>query len=651
MPIKIKILKETKDFKKGVEILMNKKGAENYVSQGYAELVKPMIEKTEEKPKETILPVQEKYCFNNEVIKNEIKPSVGFIKDKMYFGLMIPTHTPIFDKKGECVGNEILPKLALLFDDNYIQKPSKYYQKDHNVLLKNECLTSNKPRWKLEKVEEWLNATKTKPYPVVPAKELFDRIKAQFSKYLWFNEPAYYNIIPLWIIGTYCHDVFQAYPYLNLWGFKNTGKTKVMQLSAILAFNSEIFLNMTVASLFRIIEQDSPTLFIDEAENLWDDKHKGEDDTSDIVACLNAGWMKGGEIPRIEKIDGELKINRFKVYCPKMFASIQGLKGALDTRCIKIVMVRPEGQPASQIWAADDDKDLLAIRDDLYPFMLSNWSLIKMFYSGNGEIKNDFGLENRDWQMWKPLLSIAKLVGDELFQEVGKYAKEDCDCNKEESMDEDSWDSVVVQALLNIVTIDEKKVYSVKTIKTEVDKGFIEKSYFDGKGVEQFVYRKDRPTSRFIGRLLGKTGFRKHRTKTERGYWLTKKGVVHRFRSYVVGLEEGVEGDEMADMTLLGGEGGMPQETSQTIKKPLHTPITDANVTTSPTTPQFMYESIENNILQAIGQDGIKSYLELEKRYRNLFSLTEAQFDQVMKDLKRKGLIFEPKPDQFEVVK
>lgn len=454
---------------------------------------------------------------------------MGWFKERMYFGIMMPVSQPKINKEGEILGQEIVPKLVWVFDDKTHTIITNKYQENNNIQIKGQP-TEPTPRWSLTKIQEWVYATKTRQYPTLTPQQLFNKIKEQLQKYIWFDDQHYYDILPLWIIGTYCYQIFTAYPYINLWGLKNTGKTKVMDLTNILAFNSASFVNMSVASLFRIIELDNPTLFIDEAENLWQPQQKGDDETSEIVACLNAGWMKGKQVPRVEKIDGEQTIVKFKVYCPKMLASIKGLKGALDSRCIRIIMIRPRGQASSQLWAEENDSELLAIRNEIYPFILSNWSMIKAYYSGVGlELKNSFGIDNRDWQIWKPLLCIAKLVSDDLVRSVGEWAYDECEFNKDDSIDEESWDNKIFTGLQNLVQSEDQVKYSVAMIKEAVDNEFVEKTYFDNyQNKDVQVLRKERPSSKFIGKLLNKVGFKQYHFRDKvRGYKLSKKILLH----------------------------------------------------------------------------------------------------------------------------
>lgn len=43
--------------------------------------------------------------------------------------------------------------------------------------------------------------------------ECYEGIKNVYRKYLDLNED-YYDIIPLWVIGSYFHESFESFPYL-----------------------------------------------------------------------------------------------------------------------------------------------------------------------------------------------------------------------------------------------------------------------------------------------------------------------------------------------------------------------------------------------------------------------------------------------------
>lgn len=536
-----------------------------------------------------------------------------------YLGIQVPKKTPIFNDKGQLEGYEIKKQLVLLY--GYTIKQNKFHlssevtPKLHKTLnIKLPAGEDSKSRWSLTKAKEWIDNPDSS---VKSAKELFESIKQEFKKYVWFDEEQYYNILPLWVLGTYFFPLFTTFPYVNLWGMKNTGKSKVMRLSSILSFNSEVFVNMSVASLFRIVDQNSPTLFIDEAENLWKDNQKKEDDTSEIVALLNAGWMKGNQVPRVEKVDGKQTILRFDVYCPKMLASIQGLKGALESRCIRVVMLRPTGEPSSQLWMSDDDPKLLEIRNNIYPFVLNSWGVVKAYYDGEGsQVKNEFGLDNRDWQIWKPLLAIASLISPELVKEVGNWAFQECDKNKEDDIVEDDWDSNIVKAISGLVK--ESKLYYVSDIKAAVDAFYIERTVLDSSGKEVILYRKDRPSGKYIGRFFLRMGLGKYKHRGgagKRGYMLSESVLKKIFGWRMLNTKNNVTNDSKGPNGSLEGD---------QLKKALIA-----------------------NIHQTVPLGKSMSYQDIESHLKEHFTFDKDLFDECLSIVLSDGRLAESRPQVY----
>src|SRR3990167_6468310 len=81
-------------------------------------------------------------------------------------------------------------------------------------------------------------------------KNCYSTIKDILMKYCDL-EPRYYPVISLWILGTYCHDDFETYPYLFLNASKGSGKSRLLRLISILSQNGDMLGSMTESGLFR----------------------------------------------------------------------------------------------------------------------------------------------------------------------------------------------------------------------------------------------------------------------------------------------------------------------------------------------------------------------------------------------------------------
>lgn len=462
--------------------------------------------------------------FNDEDVIKHILPSVGIINSNYYFGIKIPCKIPVFDESGNIVNMKQETRLYFIFSDHNIEEVSQEFQNRLNIKVKGDLFVEES-RWKLNKLKTFIDYSGLqKNYKNINPTKLFLKIRELYEKYITFDQEELYDLFAIWDIGTYFFTLFDTYPYINLWGLKNSGKSKVMILSSLLSFNAEMMVNMTPAVLFRLVDQNKATLYIDEAENLWSQREKGDDDTSDIVALLNAGWMKGSKVARMEKKEDGMQPVYFDPYCPKMLASIKGLKGALESRCVQVVMVRTKkGDIKGDLWPTERDQNFIEIRNQLYEFALKNWSGINFYYNGDGQLDKEFKISNRDWQIWKPILCIAKLIDDELYKKLGNFAQISAESSLTEGLNEDSWDMKLYDVLLALVLEEETKI-KLKDVKIVLD--------------EQFSEKEKKPSITWIGRHLNKIGFGQFKKREGSGvfFLLSKskiRGVLERVLQYI----------------------------------------------------------------------------------------------------------------------
>ncbi|HUU88279.1 MAG TPA: hypothetical protein VMX17_11065 [Candidatus Glassbacteria bacterium] len=151
------------------------------------------------------------------------------------------------------------------------------------------------------------------------------------KEYLDLRED-YYNIIALWIIGTYFHKNFPSYPYLYFNAMKGSGKTRTINLITCLSKDGSVQNSMTEAVLFRT----GGTLAIDEFEGV---SKKGSENLREL---LNSAYKKGVKVKRMrqKKTDEgiRMEVEEFEVYRPIVLANIWGMENVLSDRCISVIL-------------------------------------------------------------------------------------------------------------------------------------------------------------------------------------------------------------------------------------------------------------------------------------------------------------------------
>jgi hypothetical protein len=337
-----------------------------------------------------------------------------------------------------------------------------------------------KQRWSDERIKDFVSGAQ----PIEPA-QLFARIKTLFNTYIELPDQRLYDFLTLWSIGTYFHPLFNSYPYVYAGGISGTGKTKLLTLCSLICFNSVSSGAPSTASLFRLIQSTRCSIFLDESDALSNRYSAG-----DIRNLLLCGYKKGEPVIRTRRTDeGGFDPEFFEVYSPKMLVNIEGLETVLGTRCIEVIMQRGSNRVITSREVVFDYPIWQQIRDMIYLFLMKNWKAVKQAYA---ELQNDDGLQNRDWEKWKPILSLAQFFGTALFQSIRTLAIEKA--AESQFTASEFNDIVLAETLLAIV--DHDGFYKLADVKYEMDRHQEDNHYL---------------SSRQIGILLRKLGFLKTR--------------------------------------------------------------------------------------------------------------------------------------------
>lgn len=283
-------------------------------------------------------------------------------------------------------------------------------------------------------------------------KTAYYNIKDVLKKYLVLDE-SYYNLLSVWVIGTYWHKEFESYPYLFINAMKGSGKTRLLKLMAAICHNGEVLASMKEAVLFRT----NSTLAIDEFEAL------GRKHNEDLRELLNAAYKKGIKVKRMRKQkmpDGEQQVvEEFDVYRPIIMANIWGMEDVLSDRCFTLILERSNDTRRTKLVELFD-QDLLvkAIKNTLNGQIVSKcrvvtlggvykeWNdyILRQEYNDTStQIQNntkqhffnkinDSEINGRQLELSLPLLLIASEIEENVFLELLDTLKEMSEQKKEQ---------------------------------------------------------------------------------------------------------------------------------------------------------------------------------------------------------------------------
>lgn len=343
--------------------------------------------------------------------------------------------------------------------------------------------------------------------------DAFDMTKDIFEQLYEFSSPLYYTFVSIWAMMTYIYTGFHAVPFIFLNGTKNSGKSKIINILQMICFNSESTANTSPSALFRLIEANNATVMVDEGENL-----NGTEYSQELRLLLNACYVSTGTVTRTNK--DSHKVERFKVFTPVCIGAINELESTLMSRCIPIFTMRStKNSRKGKLFVDPQHIKWRKIRHAMYKGAFQSYQdIIKLSYEMEPE-----GIENRNLQLWKPILTIARWLSDmkddpSIYEDMITMAQE----SVEESESLTQLEIYILNALYEECKVHD--VYEVKKIRQKV----IELNGNDGE-----MIRMDKIQGKTIGSIIRKFGFKKAgRTNKSVQYRISPEKIPDLFERY-----------------------------------------------------------------------------------------------------------------------
>jgi len=457
-----------------------------------------------------------------------IHPAIGVVDDTAYVGVWLPSSVTYKPKKKDASPKIKVADLLFLVTDK------------KELLLANEE-TLRARGWSLAFTPVKVKATWKKVIEFLKGNcsldplQLFSQILTAYRNHIEFPDEREYVLHALWDMGTYFHVLFNSYPYLYVGGIKRSGKSKVLTIHSVLAFNAFFSNNMSTPSIYRLIQNAQGTLLIDETEKL-----SNPDRALEFRSIILSGYKKGAVVYRIEKTKKETLVpEAFEIYGPKALGNIQGLEDVLEDRCIVTIMKRGKNRKITDREVDVQSEHWSELKHGLHLLFLTFWKEVMEVYrkisefSELNELVNFLGttqkneklqyLTARELELWKPIFTMAKFIDLHNEKNSGVLTKFTSSQNSLSSLILDlaldkseqkqtenvteTGELILAQVLLNMVSED--NYYRVKDIRGEMAKQFDD----DQKWL----------TTRWVGNVLRRLGFtEKRRVGTGYEYRLTQ---------------------------------------------------------------------------------------------------------------------------------
>lgn len=245
--------------------------------------------------------------------------------------------------------------------------------------------------------------TRTSPFNPISA------LKDFMGRFLVFSDDSHADIVALWILHTWAFDAAYATPYLYVNSAEpQSGKTRTLEICEMFARNAISNSNTSTAAMFRLIEDQQPTLFLDEVDTVFHGAANEE-----LRGVLNSGYKSGGSVMRF---DGKEPVS-FSTFCPKMLVGIDNgaMPDTLKDRCIPIVLKRKRtDQAVERFIPRKIEADAKELKSRLQKWASDNLDSIM----AAPDPKPIDGISDRSFEICEPLLILARVAGGAAYDKT-----------------------------------------------------------------------------------------------------------------------------------------------------------------------------------------------------------------------------------------
>jgi|GEM_PF-1109537 len=403
-------------------------------------------------------------------------------------------------RKGIIEVDDVVPVMFIgeYEDGKLVGRKAAYPEKKVEVFGKPICVESRSRAktilttlMSVRNGKKFVDGTTAKSY-----NELFSEVVEVVKQYVNIDwNPRLYDLIGVFIISTYFYDMFTTFPRVYIVGPFGSGKTRLGLLIAYASRHGFPIIDPSNASVYRAIEAYGPTIYIDESKI-----------SGDLDKILSAGYKKGIQVPRVDKTaKDEFIVTLHNTYTPVVFGFVEPPNERLLQRSIIVNMLKaPDPNPEKK---DPEPEGLEWLREELYLARLTRANEVIESMKIVKDIISD-SFVGREFELWYPLLTIAKLCSDEVFNNLLSLAREDIEKRKSELWSEEK---LILAGIETIFKEEEKDEITFMTsyLREKIKKILINEGEFNEKEFEK-LWSKVR-----LGIILSRIGIM--RDKKDKG--------------------------------------------------------------------------------------------------------------------------------------
>jgi Protein of unknown function (DUF3631) len=268
-----------------------------------------------------------------------------------------------------------------------------------------------------------------------PSKVL-DEIHSFVGRFVAYPSAAAHDAHVLWIVHAHLMDAWESTPRLAFLSPEPaSGKTRALEVTELLVPNPVEAINVTPAYLFRKVgdeEKGPPTILYDEIDTVFGPKAK---ENEEIRGLLNAGHRRGAVAGRCVIKGKAVTTEEISAYCAVALAGLGWLPDTILTRSVIVRMRRRA--PGEKVTAFR--RRVHAPEGHKLQRRLSSWAAKLVGAMAAARPEMPVGIEDRNADLWEPLLAIADAAGGKLAgagERRGQPARRRCQGSRAEPWDQ-----------------------------------------------------------------------------------------------------------------------------------------------------------------------------------------------------------------------
>jgi hypothetical protein len=231
---------------------------------------------------------------------------------------------------------------------------------------------------------------------------LLAELHAALVRYVVLPSDEAADAVALWIAATHGVQAWHCAPRLDITSpVKRCGKSRLLDVIMVTCHDALLTVNISPAALVRSINDDPPTLLLDEADTVFGPK--AADSHEDLRGIINAGHTRNRPYIRWDMLA------RKPEHCPTFaMAALAGIGSLPDTITDRAVVVRMRRRAPGETVARWRD------RRDGEPMKalgarLGAW--VRAHVDELSDAEPEMPVEDRAADTWEPLFAIADLAG------------------------------------------------------------------------------------------------------------------------------------------------------------------------------------------------------------------------------------------------